>query len=318
MEFSHISVLLNESIENLNIKEDGIYADLTLGKGGHSKEILERLSKDGLLIGLDQDKEAIKAAKENLKNFSNVLYFNRNFENIQNVLQEAGVDKLDGALMDIGVSSYQIDKAERGFSYMKDGPLDMRMDKDNELTAKQIVNDYSLDELWEIFQNFGEERYSKTIAKAIVDYRKNEEINTTLQLRNIVMNSVNSNEAHPEKRVFQALRIEVNRELEVLENTLENVVDNLKKNGRLCVITFHSLEDRIVKNKFKEMSKDCICPPDFPVCVCNHKKKVNILTKKPILPTKSELKNNKRSHSAKLRVVERVWYAGCFKKKKRK
>ncbi|MDY3005512.1 16S rRNA (cytosine(1402)-N(4))-methyltransferase RsmH [Anaerococcus sp. AGMB00486] len=306
MKFSHISVLLNESIENLNIKEDGIYADLTLGKGGHSKEILERLNEDGLLIGLDQDKEAIKAAKENLNNFSNVLYFNRNFENIQNVLLEAGVDKLDGALMDIGVSSYQIDKADRGFSYMKDGPLDMRMDKDNELTAKHIVNDYSLDELWEIFQNFGEERYSKTIAKAIVDYRKNEEINTTLQLRNIVMNSVNSNEAHPEKRVFQALRIEVNRELEVLENTLETVVDNLKKGGRLCVITFHSLEDRIVKNKFKEMSKDCICPPDFPVCVCNHKRKVKVITKKPILPKKSELKENRRSHSAKLRVVERV------------
>lgn len=306
MEFSHISVLLNESIENLNIKEDGIYADLTLGKGGHSKKILERLTKGGLLIGLDQDKDAINAAKENLKNFSNVLYFNRNFENIQNVLQEAGVDKLDGALMDIGVSSYQIDKADRGFSYMKDGPLDMRMNKNDELTAKHIVNDYSLDELWELFQNFGEERYAKTIAKAIVDYRKNEEINTTLQLRNIVMKSVNSNEAHPEKRVFQALRIEVNRELEVLENTLEMVVDNLKIGARLCVITFHSLEDRIVKNKFREMNKDCICPPDFPVCVCNHKRKVKIITKKPILPTKEELRVNKRSHSAKLRVVERV------------
>ena len=306
MEFSHKSVLLNETIENLNIKEDGIYADLTLGKGGHSKEILKKLSPNGLLIGLDQDKDAIKAARENLKDFSNVLYFNENFENIENVLDEAGFNRIDGALMDIGVSSYQIDNGDRGFSYMKDGPLDMRMNKDNELTAKQIVNDYSLDELWKIFSKYGEERYSKTIAKAIVDYRKMHEINTTLQLRDIVMKSVNTNEAHPEKRVFQALRIEVNRELEVLENTLEKIVDLLNKNGRLCVITFHSLEDRIVKNKFKEMSKKCICPPDFPVCVCNHEKKVRLISKKPILPSKDELKNNNRSHSAKLRVCERI------------
>ncbi|WP_058990179.1 16S rRNA (cytosine(1402)-N(4))-methyltransferase RsmH [Anaerococcus rubeinfantis] len=306
MEFSHKSVLLNETIENLNIKEDGIYADLTLGKGGHSKEILKKLSPKGLLIGLDQDKDAIKAARENLKDFSNVLYFNENFENIENVLDEAGFNRIDGALMDIGVSSYQIDNGDRGFSYMKDGPLDMRMNEDNELTAKQIVNDYSLDELWEIFSKYGEERYSKTIAKAIVDYRKMHEINTTLQLRNIVMKSVNTNEAHPEKRVFQALRIEVNRELEVLENTLEKIVDRLNKNGRLCVITFHSLEDRIVKNKFKEMSKKCICPPDFPVCVCNHEKKVKLISKKPILSKKEELKVNSRSHSAKLRVCERV------------
>lgn len=306
MEFSHKSVLLNETIENLKIKEDGIYADLTLGKGGHSKEILKKLSPKGLLIGLDQDRDAIMAARENLKDFSNVLYFNENFENIENVLDEAGFNRIDGALMDIGVSSYQIDNGDRGFSYMKDGPLDMRMNEENELTAKKIVNDYSLDELWEIFSQYGEERYSKTIAKAIVDYRKMHEINTTLQLRNIVMKSVNTNEAHPEKRVFQALRIEVNRELEVLENTLEKIVDRLNKNGRLCVITFHSLEDRIVKNKFKEMSKKCICPPDFPVCVCNHEKKVKLISKKPILPSKEELKVNSRSHSAKLRVCERV------------
>ena len=306
MEFSHKSVLLNETIESLKIKEDGIYADLTLGKGGHSKEILKKLSPKGLLIGLDQDRDAIRAAIENLKDFSNVLYFNENFENIENVLDEAGFNRIDGALMDIGVSSYQIDNGDRGFSYMKDGPLDMRMNEENELTAKKIVNDYSLDELWEIFSKYGEERYSKTIAKAIVDYRKMHEINTTLQLRNIVMKSVNTNEAHPEKRVFQALRIEVNRELEVLENTLEKIVDRLNKNGRLCVITFHSLEDRIVKNKFKEMSKKCICPPDFPVCVCNHEKKVKLISKKPILPSEEELKVNSRSHSAKLRVCERV------------
>ena len=306
MEFSHKSVLLNETIKNLNIKEDGVYADLTLGKGGHSKEILKRLSPEGLLIGLDQDKEAIKAAKENLKEFSNVLFFNENFEKISDVLDKSCLNMIDGALMDIGVSSYQIDNGDRGFSYMKDGPLDMRMNKENELTAKQVINDYSLDELWEIFSKYGEERYSKTIAKSIVDYRKMHEINTTLQLRDIVMKSVNTNEAHPEKRVFQALRIEVNRELEVLENTLEKIVDRLNKGGRLCVITFHSLEDRIVKNKFKEMSKKCICPPEFPVCVCNHEKKVKIISKKPILPSKSELKENRRSHSAKLRVCERV------------
>lgn len=306
MEFSHKSVLLDETIKNLNIKEDGIYADLTLGKGGHSKEILKKLSPSGLLIGLDQDKDAIKAAKKNLKDFSNVLYANKNFEKIGDVLDEAGFNKIDGALMDIGVSSYQIDNENRGFSYMKDGPLDMRMNEENELTAKQIVNHYSLDELWEIFSKYGEERYSKTIARAIVDYRKTHEINTTLQLRNIVMKSVNTNEAHPEKRVFQALRIEVNKELEVLENTIEKVVDRLDKKGRLCIITFHSLEDRIVKNKFKEMSKKCICPPDFPVCVCNHEKKVKIISKKPILPSKEELKVNSRSHSAKLRVCERV------------
>ena len=306
MEFSHKSVLLNETIKNLNIKEDGVYADLTLGKGGHSKEILKRLSPEGLLIGLDQDKDAIKAAKENLKDFSNVLYSNENFEKISDVLDKACLNMIDGALMDIGVSSYQIDNGDRGFSYMKDGPLDMRMNKENELTAKQVINYYSLDELWEIFSKYGEERYSKTIAKSIVDYRKMHEINTTLQLRDIVMKSVNTNEAHPEKRVFQALRIEVNRELEVLENTLEKIVDRLNKGGRLCVITFHSLEDRIVKNKFKEMSKKCICPPEFPVCVCNHEKKVKIISKKPILPSKSELKENRRSHSAKLRVCERV------------
>ena len=306
MEFSHKSVLLNETIENLNIKEDGIYADLTLGKGGHSKEILKKLSPEGLLIGLDQDKDAIKAAKENLKDFSNVLYFNENFEKISDVLDKACLNMIDGALMDIGVSSYQIDNGDRGFSYMKDGPLDMRMNEENELTAKQVINEYSLDELWDIFSKYGEERYSKTIAKAIVDYRKMHEINTTLQLRDIVMKSVNTNEARPEKRVFQALRIEVNRELEVLENTLEKIVNRLNKGGRLCVITFHSLEDRIVKNKFKEMSKKCICPPEFPVCVCNHEKKVKIITKKPILPSKNELKENRRSHSAKLRVCERV------------
>lgn len=306
MEFKHTSVLLKECIENLNINPHGIYMDLTLGKGGHSKEILKKLSNDGLLIAVDQDQDAIEAAKDNLKEFSNVKFIKSNFENIDQILSKAGVDKINGALMDIGVSSYQIDNGERGFSYMKDGPLDMRMDTTNELTAKQIVNEYSLDELQNIFSKYGEERFSRTIARNIVEYRKIHEIFTTLQLRDIVMKSVKTKEAHPEKRVFQALRIEVNRELEVLENTLEKVVDRFEVGARLCVISFHSLEDRIVKNKFKEMNTDCICPPNIPVCVCNHEKKVKIITRKPIEASDEEKKENSRSHSAKLRVCERI------------
>lgn len=306
MEFEHISVLAEETIENLNIKPDGIYADLTLGKGGHSKKILEKLSDKGRLIAFDQDKEAIMAAKENLKDFSNVIYVNTNFENFESTLKDLNISKIDGALMDIGVSSYQIDNASRGFSYMHDGPLDMRMDVENELTAETIVNEYSKEELTEIFSKYGEERFSKTIARNIVDYRNKQRIDTTFKLRDIVNKSVKTKEAHPEKRVFQALRIEVNRELEVLENTIEDVVDHLNLGGRLCIITFHSLEDRIVKNKFKELEKDCTCPPGLPVCVCDTVRKVKIITNKPIVAGKKELSENSRSKSAKLRVCQRV------------
>lgn len=306
MEFEHISVLPEETIENLNIKPDGIYADLTLGKGGHSKKILEKLSDKGRLIAFDQDREAIMAAKENLKDFSNVIYVNTNFENFESTLKDLNISKIDGTLMDIGVSSYQIDNADRGFSYMHDGPLDMRMDVENELTAEKIVNEYSKEELTEIFSKYGEERFSKTIARNIVDYRNKQRIDTTFKLRDIVNKSVRSKEAHPEKRVFQALRIEVNRELEVLENTIEDVVDHLNVGGRLCIITFHSLEDRIVKNKFKELEKDCICPPGLPVCVCDTVQKVKIITNKPIVAGKKELSENSRSKSAKLRVCQRV------------
>lgn len=306
MEFEHISVLAEETIENLNIKPDGIYADLTLGKGGHSKKILEKLSDKGRLIAFDQDKEAIMAAKENLKDFSNVIYVNTNFENFESTLKDLNISKIDGALMDIGVSSYQIDNASRGFSYMHDGPLDMRMDVENELTAETIVNEYSKEELTEIFSKYGEERFSKTIARNIVDYRNKQRIDTTFKLRDIVNKSVRSKEAHPEKRVFQALRIEVNRELEVLENTIEDVVDHLNVGGRLCIITFHSLEDRIVKNKFKDLEKDCTCPPGLPVCVCDTVRKVKIITNKPIVAGKKELSENSRSKSAKLRVCQRV------------
>ena len=306
MEFEHISVLAEETIENLNIKPDGIYADLTLGKGGHSKKILEKLSDKGRLIAFDQDKEAIMAAKENLKDFSNVIYVNTNFENFESTLKDLNISKIDGALMDIGVSSYQIDNADRGFSYMHDGPLDMRMDIENELTAETIVNEYSKEELTEIFSKYGEERFSKTIARNIVDYRNKQRIDTTFKLRDIVNKSVRTKEAHPEKRVFQALRIEVNRELEVLENTIEDVVDHLNVGGRLCIITFHSLEDRIVKNKFKDLEKDCTCPPGLPVCVCDTVRKVKIITNKPIVAGKKELSENSRSKSAKLRVCQRV------------
>lgn len=306
MEFNHISVLADEVIENLNIKPDGIYVDLTLGKGGHSKRILEKLSENGRLIALDQDQDALNAAKKNLSDYPNVTFIKSNFEDIDKVLDKLGISKIDGALMDIGVSSYQIDNAQRGFSYMHDGPLDMRMDANNELTAEKIVNGYSLDELQEIFSKYGEERFSKTIARNIVETRNKQRIDTTFKLRDLVNKSVKTKEVHPEKRVFQALRIEVNRELEVLEKTLQKVIDYLNKDARLCVISFHSLEDRIVKNTFKELEKDCICPPDLPVCVCNHKAKVKIITKKPITASKKELKENSRAKSAKLRVCKRI------------
>ena len=306
MKFEHIPVIATETIENLNIKPDGVYLDLTLGKGGHSKMILEKLSDKGTLIALDQDKEAIEAAKENLKDFSNVIFVNSNFEKIDQVLRDLGFDYIDGALMDIGVSSYQIDNADRGFSYMKDGPLDMRMNQENELTAEIIVNEYSQDELEKIFFEYGEEKFSRLIAKNIIKAREDYRIDTTFKLKDIVTKSIKSNEAHPEKRVFQALRIEANRELDVLKNTIDKVVDRLNEGGRLAIITFHSLEDRIVKNKFKDLATDCICPPEFPVCVCNHKAKVKIITRKPITASKKELKENSRAKPAKLRVCQRI------------
>ena len=306
MKFEHIPVLAEGTIENLNINPNGIYLDLTLGKGGHSKMILERLSDKGRLIAIDQDKEAIEAAKENLRDFSNVSFVNSNFENFEKALEDLGLDLIDGALMDIGVSSYQIDNADRGFSYMKDGPLDMRMNQDNELTAEVIVNEYSQDELERIFFEYGEERFARAIARNIVSLRDEERIDTTFKLREIVMKSIKSKDAHPEKRVFQALRIEVNRELEVLENTIERVVDHLKKDGRIAIITFHSLEDRIVKNKFKDLATDCICPPEFPVCVCDHRAKIKIITRKPVTASKAELRDNSRSKPAKLRVGQRI------------
>ncbi|MDO4594205.1 MAG: 16S rRNA (cytosine(1402)-N(4))-methyltransferase RsmH [Tissierellia bacterium] len=306
MNYKHIPVLLNETIEQLNINKDGVYVDCTLGFGGHSKQILKKLD-NGLVIAIDQDQEAIEFAKDNLKEYANkVIFVNDNYSNIDNILDNLGFDKIDGAIMDIGVSSYQIDNAKRGFSYMKDGFLDMRMDRSKEITAFDILNSYSEKELVRIFSEYGEEHKSKTIAKAIVKQREIEKIDTTYKLRELINKYYNSNENHPEKRIFQALRIEVNDELEVLKNSIEKIVDRLKINGRICIISFHSLEDKIVKEKFKELNRDCICPPDFPICVCGHKRKLKLVTRKPIIATKEELKNNSRSHSAKLRVGMRV------------
>lgn len=306
MEFEHIPVLAGETIEKLNIRPDGIYLDLTVGKGGHSKMILQELSDEGRLIALDQDKEAIEAAKANLADFDNVTFVNSNFENFEQILEDLDIDYIDGALMDIGVSSYQIDNADRGFSYMHDGPLDMRMNQENELTAAKIIREYSEEDLARIFFDYGEEKFSRQIARNIVKERAEREIRTTGELAELVRKSFKSEDAHPEKRVFQALRIEVNRELEVLTNTIDKVVDHLNTGGRLAIITFHSLEDRIVKNKFKELATDCICPPDFPVCVCNHHASVKLVNRKPIIASKEELKANSRSKPAKLRVCQRI------------
>ncbi|MFY9284089.1 MAG: 16S rRNA (cytosine(1402)-N(4))-methyltransferase RsmH [Miniphocaeibacter sp.] len=311
MEFKHISVLLNETIEGLKIKPNGIYVDCTLGGGGHSLEIAKKL-KNGRLICIDQDIEAIEAAKIKLSDYiENITFVKSNFKYFCEILDELEIDKVDGILMDIGVSSHQIDKEDRGFSYIHNSELDMRMDQSQELTAKYIVNNYSGEELTNIFYKYGEEKWSKRIAEFIVEKRKDKEIRTTFDLVEIVDKAVpvevrRKSKGHYSKRVFQALRIEVNNELGVLEEVLPKMVDCLNLGGRLCVITFHSLEDRIVKNIFKDLNTSCICPPEIPICVCNKKKKIKIISRKPIVPSQEEMEQNPRSKSAKLRVVERV------------
>ncbi|QQK07505.1 16S rRNA (cytosine(1402)-N(4))-methyltransferase RsmH [Miniphocaeibacter halophilus] len=311
MEFKHISVLLNETIDGLKIKPNGIYIDCTLGGGGHSLEIAKRL-KNGRLICIDQDIEAIEAAKIKLSDFiENITFVKSNFKYFCEILDELKIDKVDGILMDIGVSSYQIDKDERGFSYIHNSELDMRMDQSQELTAKYIVNNYSSKELTDIFYKYGEEKWSKRIADFIVEKRKDKEIRTTFDLVEIIDSAVpvdvrRRSKGHYSKRVFQALRIEVNNELGVLEEVLPKMIDYLNFGGRLCIITFHSLEDRIVKNIFKDLNTSCICPPEIPICVCNKKKKIKIITRKPIVPSEEEIEQNPRSKSAKLRIVERV------------
>ena len=308
MEFNHKPVLLNECIEELNIDPDGIYVDGTLGGAGHSEEILKRLSENGQLIGIDRDEDALKAANQRLQKHNNVRYIHGNHDNITELLNNIGLDKVNGILLDLGVSSYQLDEKNRGFSYIGNAKLDMRMDMGQELTAERVVNESSEEKLSDLIYKYGEERFAKNIARNICKERKNKHIETTEELVNIIENSIpksKQNNGHPAKRTFQAIRIEVNNELEPLYNTILDSIKLLKENGRLVVITFHSLEDRIVKEAFIEAEGKCTCPKDLPYCICNYKSYGKIITKKPILPTEQELKENSRSKSAKLRVFER-------------
>lgn len=311
MEFKHYSVLLEETIDNLNIRPDGVYVDGTLGGGGHSYQICRRLTDGGRLIGIDQDKDAIAAAGERLKEFEDrVTIVRSNYSNMKNVLQDLGIEKVDGIVLDLGVSSFQLDTPERGFTYRsEDAPLDMRMDDRQKLTAKDIVNEYSEADLFRIIRDYGEDRFAKNIAKHIVAARKDKPIETTGELNRIISGAipmkVQATGGHPSKRTYQAIRIELNHELDVLKDTLDDMIDLLNEDGRLCIITFHSLEDRIVKSNFKKNENPCICPSSFPVCVCGKKSKGRVVTRKPILPSEEELEANSRSKSAKLRVFEK-------------
>ncbi len=309
MEFKHKSVLLEECIDGLNIKKDGIYVDGTLGGGGHSFHILEKLSPYGKLIGIDRDNEAIEAATNKLKDFDNKILYRGNHDDIKDILDKLSIEKVDGILMDLGVSSYQLDESSRGFSYMQDSRLDMRMDKESSLSAYDVVNKYSFEELVRIFKDYGEEKYSNSIARKICKVRETKSIDTTLQLVDIIKSSVpykaTLEKQHPAKRVFQAIRIEVNNELEGLKNTIIDCVDKLNTKGRLAIITFHSLEDRIVKQTYEQLQGKCTCPSDFPICVCGFKSYGKIITKKPIVSTKEELEENPRARSAKLRIFEK-------------
>ena len=308
MEFNHIPVMLNECIEGLNIKPDGIYVYGTIGGAGHSKEIVKRLSANGLLIGIDRDEEALKAAKENLKDYSNVKYVHGNHDEIREILNDLGIGKVDGILLDLGVSSYQLDERNRGFIYLGKNELDMRMDRTQDLTAKYVVNNYDEERLANIIYEYGEEKFSRNIAKNICKYRQNKQIETTEELVHIIENSIpkaKQKDGHPAKRTFQAIRIEVNNEIKPLYDTILKSIECLNENGRLCVITFHSLEDRAVKNAYTEAQGKCTCPKDLPYCVCNYKSFGKIINKKPIEATENEKTQNSRSKSAKLRIFER-------------
>lgn len=309
MEFKHEPVMLNECIEGLNIKPNGIYVDGTLGGAGHSSQIAKRLSSKGMLIGIDRDEEALKAARQKLKNYSNVKCIYGNHDDIREILNNLEIDKVDGILLDLGVSSYQLDERQRGFSYMGEAMLDMRMDKTQELTAKHVVNTYSQGELTKILEEYGEEKFAKIIASNIVKERANKEIETTSQLVEIIRKSIpisKQKDGHPAKRTFQAIRIEVNNEIKPLYNTIKQCIECLESKGRLCVITFHSLEDRAVKEAFKQAEGICTCPSDLPYCVCGCKSEGKIVNKKPITATKEELEKNTRSKSAKLRIFEKI------------
>ena len=311
MTFNHKSVLLNETIESLNIRPDGIYVDGTLGGAGHSSEICRRLGAKGRLIGIDQDGDAIAAASERLKEFGDMVTIVRdNYVNTPSVLTELGINAVDGILLDLGVSSYQLDTDERGFSYQHEAPLDMRMDDRNPVTAADIVNGYSVQELARVIREYGEDRFAQNIAKHICMEREKSPIETTTQLAEIIKQAIpmkmRATGGHPAKRTFQAIRIELNRELTVLKDSIGTMTDLLNPGGRLCIITFHSLEDRIVKEAYRKAENPCTCPPNFPVCVCGNKSKGKVITRKPILPGEAELTENRRSESAKLRVFERA------------
>ncbi|MBQ3230966.1 MAG: 16S rRNA (cytosine(1402)-N(4))-methyltransferase RsmH [Clostridia bacterium] len=308
MDFKHISVLLYETVDSLNIKPDGVYVDCTLGGAGHTSLILSRLNENGRVIGIDRDDDALANAKEKIKD-ERLITVKENFENINAAVSLAGFEKVDGIIMDLGVSSHQLDVAERGFSYMQDAPLDMRMDRTAPLSAYEVVNDYPERELASIFKDYGEEKFASKIASKIAEARKNKPIETTLELAEIISSAIPAKfkheSGHPAKRCFQAIRIEVNAELEAIPKAIEDGIELLNEGGRMSIISFHSLEDRLVKNGFQKAERPCTCPHDFPVCVCGKKQKVRIITKKPILPSEEELAVNKRSHSAKLRVCEK-------------
>ncbi len=309
MEFKHKPVMLDECIQGLNIKEDGIYVDGTLGGAGHSKEIVKKLSNNGLLIGIDRDEQALEAAKENLKEYKNVKYIHGNHDDIKNILETLSIKKVDGILLDLGVSSYQLDERNRGFSYLGENELDMRMDQNQSLTAKIVVNTYQEQELAKIIYEYGEERFSRQIAKNICNYRKEKQIETTKELVEIIEKSIpksKQNDGHPAKRTFQAIRIEVNDEIKPLEKTVRDCIESLKSGGRLCIITFHSLEDRAVKNAYIEAKGKCTCPSDLPYCVCGQESLGKIITRKPIIATNEEQNENSRSKSAKLRIFEKT------------
>ncbi len=311
MEFVHKPVLVDEVLKKLNIKPNGIYIDGTIGGGGHAYEIMKNLQPDGLLIGIDQDPSAIRAANDRLKQYrNNLILINDNFRNIKKIIEDIKISKVDGILLDIGVSSYQLDKADRGFSYMKDGKLDMRMDKSNCITAEIIVNDWSQKEIGKIIKEYGEEKWAQRIATFICEYRLNKRIETTYELVDIIKSAIPAaarrKGPHPAKRTFQAIRIAVNDEIKILEKTIEDSSQILNPEGRLAIITFHSLEDRIVKSTFRRLENPCTCPPKIPMCVCGKTPLVKVLTKKPIIPDSSEINDNPRSRSAKLRVVKRL------------
>jgi len=309
VEFKHEPVMLNECIEGLNIEPDGIYVDGTLGGAGHSSEIIKRLSEKGLLIGIDRDEEALDAASKRLKSYKNIKYIHGNHDDIKTLLNNLQIEKVNGILLDLGVSSYQLDERQRGFSYMGEAELDMRMDKTQGLTAKYVVNEYSQGELTKIIEQYGEEKFAKTIVSNIVKERAKKVIETTAELVEIIRKSIpisKQKDGHPAKRTFQAIRIEVNNEIKPLYNTINQCIECLESKGRLCVITFHSLEDRAVKEAFKQAEGICTCPSDLPYCVCGCKSEGKVINKKPITATKEELERNSRSKSAKLRIFEKI------------